>query len=287
VFKMSDVKVPGGVLSFDVETLEELFQRASLIQSMPAVCPIDGSDTCLNYMEIDDNPYYSVRSVQNPQYSYKYGRKKAGGALFPKGWYEYDPVNKCQWFWRDGQWYAVSSEDSTPLFDKPRPVSKQSPSTLAGNGKQDYEKRVEVAGRDALDEAIDAAFGGEDEPIDQNGPRLGNATKGQLGTMHALGIALYGDARTWDIKRPVVTKHISQGRVESSAMLTQVEVSRLIFNLEAKIREHYDLLADKCLRHGVTIENVDPDELSGVPLAHSYTAATKAFKDRQGERVAA
>lgn len=133
-----------------------------------------------------------------------------------------------------------------------------------------------------IDQAIDQA-----PEIDQNGgnpfdgptpPKLGAITKAQTGTLHALGVALYGDTRTWDAKRHGIVKAITNGRVESSAMLTQAEAKTLIEKLETKIREHYEVASAELVELQVEQPDVDTDSLNGVELANAYTALCKLLK---------
>lgn len=118
-----------------------------------------------------------------------------------------------------------------------------------------------------------------DNPFDgQTPPKLGAITKAQTGTLHALGVALYGDTRTWDAKRHGIVKAITNGRVESSALLTQAEAKTLIEKLETKIREHYSDVATELHEQQIEQPDVDPNSLNGVELANAYTALCKLMK---------
>jgi len=114
-----------------------------------------------------------------------------------------------------------------------------------------------------------------DKPVH---PKLGAITKAQTGMLHALGVALYGDTRTWDVKRHGIVKAITNGRVESSALLTQAEAKTLIEKLETKIREHYSDVATELHEQQIEQPDVDPDNLFGVELANAYTALCKLLK---------
>lgn len=106
-------------------------------------------------------------------------------------------------------------------------------------------------------------------------PRLGTITQAQRNTLHALGVALYGDSRAWDVKRPGLVKWASNSRVESSALITQAEAKTLIEKLEGKIREQYDLAAQELLERQISQPDVDPDVLFGVELANNYGVLSK------------
>lgn len=114
-----------------------------------------------------------------------------------------------------------------------------------------------------------------DDPV---APSLGAVTKAQTGTLHALGVALYGDTRTWDVKRHGIVKAITNGRVESSALLTQAEAKTLIEKLETKILEHYEVASAELTEQQIEHPDVDPGSLNGVELANAYTALCKLLK---------
>ncbi len=118
-----------------------------------------------------------------------------------------------------------------------------------------------------------------DNPFDSpTPPKLGAITKAQTGTLHALGVALYGDTRTWDAKRHGIVKAITNGRIESSAMLTQAEAKTLIEKLETKIREHYEMASAELVEQQIEQPDVDTATLNGVELANAYTALCKLLK---------
>ncbi len=120
---------------------------------------------------------------------------------------------------------------------------------------------------------------GESNPFDgPTPPKLGAITKAQTGTLHALGVALYGDTRTWDAKRHGIVKAITNGRIESSAMLTQAEAKTLIEKLESKIREHYEVASAELVELQAEQPDVDTNNLFGVELANAYTALCKLLK---------
>ncbi len=119
----------------------------------------------------------------------------------------------------------------------------------------------------------------ESNPFDgPTQPKLGAITRAQTGTLHALGVALYGDTRTWDAKRHGIVKAITNGRIESSAMLTQAEAKTLIEKLESKIREHYEVASAELVELQAEQPDVDTNNLFGVELANAYTALCKLLK---------
>lgn len=123
---------------------------------------------------------------------------------------------------------------------------------------------------------------GESNPFDgPTPPKLGAITKAQTGTLHALGVSLYGDTRTWDAKRHGIVKAITNGRVESSAMLTQAEAKTLIEKLETKIREHYEMASAELVELQAEQPDVDTNNLFGVELANAYTALCKLLKPQE------
>jgi hypothetical protein len=275
-------------LEIEGETQQELWKQAAFWYSLPTVCPIDGFPVRLGYKKTVNYEFYSLFSTGPIPYEFPIGvglgdrgmipgklLKEGGSKEFTQRWIIYDAkADKDIVFWENGR------------------LLLQSPSQQAGNGKQDYEKRVEVAGRDALDEALDAAFGGEDAPLSQDGPemfdepsdlakkRLGMITAGQQGTLHALG-GVAGKLK-WDEKRPGLCKWASDNRTDSSSQLKQVEAKKLIEFLEGALRKKFDALAQEYLEAGIAMPNVDPDAIGGVELANAYKACKKL-----GEKVAA
>lgn len=106
-------------------------------------------------------------------------------------------------------------------------------------------------------------------------PKAGIITEAQRNTLHALGVALYGDKDTWDSKRPGLVSAISKKRTESSSELWQAQAVQLISKLESKVREAYGDLADELTAGVVSLDPnllVEIDNLNGVELANSYKA---------------
>lgn len=126
-----------------------------------------------------------------------------------------------------------------------------------------------------------------DEPSKTNGSaeqRPGVITKPQLNTLHALGVALYGDKAGWDSKRPGIVKAVSKKRTESSADLWQAEALELTGILEKKAMSAY-------VQYAQLLADVSADEafadvagLTGVELAKELQ---KMRKLSQGAEVAA
>lgn len=84
--------LPGGMqITCSAESQKDAIREAHFWQSLPTVCPIDGTPTIFCYREPKDNSYYSVISTGFPQYEYKIGQHKNGITLFAKEeWVIYD-----------------------------------------------------------------------------------------------------------------------------------------------------------------------------------------------------
>lgn len=84
--------LPGGMqITCSAESQKEAIREAHFWQSLPTVCPIDGTSTIFCHREPKDNSYYSVISTGFPQYEYKIGQHKNGITLFAKEeWVIYD-----------------------------------------------------------------------------------------------------------------------------------------------------------------------------------------------------
>lgn len=219
MYQISNVKIPGGALiSFECDTEEEVFRRMNFFQQMPHVCPIDGAETIYFYRKDDEgNSYCSIVSAVHPQYSFKFGKRRGvEKELFPKGWYEYDSAAKCNWYWRDGQWFAVD-EDGKPLWDKPRPGSK----------------RVVTSPAD-IDRVLDEAAQGE---VSQNGPHVQEdmAHRVAYKIFDDLGQSLYNQQWTGIAKRNA--GRASNGRTEDPRSLTLEELNKLSEGLRKVMQE--------------------------------------------------
>lgn len=66
------------------ESQKDAIKEAHFWQSLPTVCPIDGTPTIFCFREPADNAYYSVISTGFPVYEYKIGQHRTGGTLFAK-----------------------------------------------------------------------------------------------------------------------------------------------------------------------------------------------------------
>ena len=166
---------------------------------------------------------------------------------------------------------VVETGEIVTTTAKPQPAKQITQKPLPTNAEIDQ----------AIDQAPELNPDG-DNPFDgPTPPKLGAITKAQTGTLHALGVALYGDTRTWDAKRHGIVKAITNGRVESSAMLTQAEAKTLIEKLESKIREHYEVASAELVELQAEQPDVDTDNLFGVELANAYTALCKLLKPQE------
>jgi hypothetical protein len=269
----------------DEMTEQEAWQKAAFWQSLPSTCPVDGSPVRFGYAKRDGYDFYYLESTGEQRYEFQFGQSLEDKSLFPGKVRKGADGKKStvqQW-----AYYDADKQTQVVVWENGRTIggnAKQSPSTLAGNGKQDYTEQVQVASHEAIDAAIDEVLGGADAQSNRLGA---DATDAQRGTMHSLGIALYGTTEKWNAARPGWCEWASAGQKDSSKALDTTEMKALISELEVKVRGMYDKLADRCNQARVRIDNVNPDQLFGVELAHSYTGALKTYKTSQAQRVAA
>ena len=213
MYQISNVKIPGGALiSFECDTEEEVFRRMNFFQQMPHVCPIDNSETIYFYRKDDEgNSYCSIVSAAHPQYSFKFGKRRGvEKELFPKGWYEYDAANKCNWYWRDGSWFAVD-EDGKPLWDKPRPGSKA--------------QRTPEPAMQQLDAEIAAILPTETATVREVEP----GWEARWKTFDAVGLELYGPQ--WSQVARHNAERISDGRETDPKRLTVAQLDKMILGM--------------------------------------------------------
>ena len=111
----------------------------------------------------------------------------------------------------------------------------------------------------------------------QAAARAGQATRAQLNTLHALGMAVYGgDKTTWDVKRPLIVEHATNGRTRSSRELWQAEAATLITKFEERARVAYAAAHDG-----------EMTDLAGVELAKTLRDAQPETTEEQREPAAA
>lgn len=119
-----------------------------------------------------------------------------------------------------------------------------------------------------------------------NGKRAGQITDVQRNTLHALGMALYGNKADWDGDRATMVSNVTSLRTSSSSELWQTEAAQLITHLEESVRKAYETLADQL---AAGLARFDPnvlaeiDQLHGVELANAYKELRKLQPEPAGK----
>lgn len=103
------IQVPGGELEITGDTQKALIEQAAFWQSLPLVCPVDGTPTRLHYKEPKGFSYYGVVSTGARKYEMGIGQHKEGGTLYAKD----------RWSYFDGEREVVVWEYGRPTNEAP------------------------------------------------------------------------------------------------------------------------------------------------------------------------
>ena len=128
--------LPGGMqITCTADSQKDAIREAHFWQSLPTVCPIDGTPTIFCFREPSDNQYYSVISTGFPQYEYKIGQHKTGGTLFAKEeWTHYDGERETV-LWSRGKLTPAGERLTSGQKPTPRPAPPATPApSTNGNG---------------------------------------------------------------------------------------------------------------------------------------------------------
>lgn len=139
MYTFTVANLPGGLtITGEVDGPKEVFQHVHFWQSLPHVCPIDGTATVLRFKQPGDFEYYSLASTGTPTYEYKLGiHNTKDKTLFAKGqWTLWDAEKKEEVVvWENGQFLNGH---------KPKPQAQRADPTPRNNGKQRREMPPEV-----------------------------------------------------------------------------------------------------------------------------------------------
>ena len=127
MYQFTVTNLPGGLtITGDVDGVKEVFEHVHFWQSLPTVCPIDGTPTILHFKAPDKLKYYGLASTGTPRYEYKCGQHQDGGTLFAKDqWTLWDGEREVT-VWENGRLTGNGGVKNAPP-NKP-PASN-------GNGK--------------------------------------------------------------------------------------------------------------------------------------------------------
>lgn len=120
----------------------------------------------------------------------------------------------------------------------------------------------------------------EENPFHGDAPpaKVGQLTEAQRNTIHALGMALYGNKATWDAKRPGIVRVMSGKRTESSKELWQAEATQLIAELEKRVIAEAKRIAKPLVDSGQIATVDEIDQSYGVELAQSAMSLRKVIE---------
>lgn len=253
-------------IEFDTQDEKELWKRLALFHGIPAVCPIDDTPVRFFHKAPEGNDYFEVRNTGAYLFECAFGQYKDKSGLFPKGVWSW-------WDWENKQ--DVVLYENGKLTDAGQAMRRR---CLGGAPVLSGAQADDNPANDpqSLDEVPELAGGTVPAPAAQGDHRKpGQVAQGQLNTIHALGMALYGfDKTAWDARRPGLVKAFSKSRVESSAELWVAEAAAMQAKLEEKVRGNYEQAAQDLMQAGkvTPFDLSDIDELHGVELANAYRA---------------
>lgn len=180
------------------ESQKDAIKEAHFWQSLPTVCPIDGTPTIFCFREPADNAYYSVISTGFPVYEYKIGQHRTGGTLFAKE-----------------EWVLFDGSSETVLWSRGKltPAGKKARSS---HGKE-QEHRATTTQPPVAPPVEKTAPPTQPPPTSQNG----NATRPDIFTQRAE--AIY--AHNAQIALAALCRQASGGK---RSTLTELDATQLV-----------------------------------------------------------
>lgn len=165
MYKIRDIRVPGGVVDIEAQSQKELWELAAFYQSLPLVCPVDGTPTRFGFKEPGNFKYYVLLSSGDQVYEYAFGQATDGGQLFPgkmkgagkearnvKTWAYYDAATQKEIIvWEDGKLLQVGKNALGPVPNQAAPAAAPSTQRTGDNGYNneviEKRKRFSLLGR--------------------------------------------------------------------------------------------------------------------------------------------
>lgn len=212
MYKIRDIRVPGGVVDIEAASQKELWELAAFYQSLPLVCPVDGTPTRFGFKEPGNFKYYVLLSSGEQVYEYAFGQATDGGQLFPgkmkgagkearnvKTWAYYDAATQKEIIvWEDGKLLQVGKNALGPVPNQVMPAAAPPPQRTGDNG---YISPV-IAKRKKMDD---------------------------------LGRQVYDE--DWERVRQSNIEKRTNGRAKEVKDLTEVELDRFITGMQAVLDE--------------------------------------------------
>jgi hypothetical protein len=120
----------GGHFTAEIEgaTIQEWWQQAAFIHSLPTTCPVDNTPVRFGYAKHGDDEFYYLESTpkttEETVYQFQFGTRQSDKKLFP-GKVDKDGGKAVQrWTYWDGQQKVVAWEDGKLTGGKPEPVGR-------------------------------------------------------------------------------------------------------------------------------------------------------------------
>lgn len=156
------IEIPGGSINLEADSQKQVFEELSFWQSLPKVCPVDGSPVRLNTRDAKTSKgapitYYELVSTSYPIFRGHVGQSADGsGALFYDGtWSHFDGQTETEIFARGKM--VVDLEKYMSKFSTPSPKLAQ-PKPAASQPEPEPEDGQIVSGKMALLSQIETLF---------------------------------------------------------------------------------------------------------------------------------
>jgi hypothetical protein len=149
----------GGHFTAEIEgaTMQEWWQQAAFIHSLPTTCPVDDTPVRFGYAKQGDDEFYYLESTGPTVYQFQFGTRKEDKKLFPGKVDQASGKAVQRWTYWDGQQKVVKWEDGKLVGGKPEqerqpvgrypspPVAKE-PSPIAADSDEALRQELERLG---------------------------------------------------------------------------------------------------------------------------------------------
>jgi hypothetical protein len=200
------LEIPGGLwIEIEKANQKELIEEASFWQSIPQVCPVDGSKTRLFFKEPGDFKYYGVTSTGDVRYELSFGQHREGGTLFVKDEWTHWDGEAAVVVWKAGkQLCPPGNSNSTAATSRaPSPGGQLPPAQLTNQ---------DVWSAPPLDQ----------DPLSTLRLEINN-----------LGLSLAGNkAAAWEAKRAVHVNRVTKNRTPKIEQMNEKELKELLLFLQ-------------------------------------------------------
>lgn len=251
------------------DTQQELIKQAAFWHGLPTVCPVDGSAVRFGYREGDDIPFYSLLSTGERVYEFPLGQGTGDRGMFAG---KMDGEGKQKKFVQRWQYYDHEKQGKVVVWENGRLLMETPSNVHASSKAKPVVQAPVIEHRNITDESQLDTLLEDAQALDFN-TIPGAVTDADK--IEALGVAMYGDKRTWDTKVKGLCQHFSARRSMSVETLFPPEIGSMLAKMQEKVRIAYVEKAGALYKQGVQVPNVDPDECKGLALAAAYTKLCK------------